>query len=398
MYIKRDFYLSQLHRLAKSPLIKVVVGVRRVWKSTILHQFAEDVGVKKCLIINKEDKNFDMIVNDDDLEWYISEYLWSKKYLLIDEIQHIKNWEQWILSIYTKFKDKVTIVITWSNSSLLSHEIGTKLRWRTIDIKVYPFSFEEYRSYFHSKSKDLREVFLQYLRQWGLPSTYVLPDEVAWEWVANLINTVFLQDIVERLSIKDVWLLRVLYDFIIDNIWNKLSISSLIQTMHIKGIITNYNTVSNYLKYMSDALLVYEVPFFDTKWKKIFDKFSKIYSFDHNTKLVRNSWYDIWYWKYLENYVYLTLKRMGREVFVGKIDDKEVDFIAQRNGKTIYVQVSYVISDEKVFAREFGNLTLLLDNRPKYVITCDPWVWVWFEWIHHILARDRENELDKISI
>ncbi len=394
MYIKRTHYLNQLMQLQWVPLIKVLVWVRRVWKSVILSQYADELGGDQCLIINKEDSLFDHIMTGQDLERYVDDNIDLCRYLFIDEIQQIRDWDKAILSIFTRYKDEITIVITWSNSGLLSHEIGTILRGRTIDIIVYPLSFQEYCSYMWSSGTV--QSFADYLQQWWLISSYPLPQPMRAERTNNLINTVFLQDIVERRSIKDSWLLRSLYDYLVDNVGNLVSIPQLIQTMKSKSISTNYNTLSTYIDHLSQALLIHQVSLYDIKGKKIFDKFSKIYSFDHNTKYTRSSGYDIGYGKYLENYVYLSLKQQGRNVYIGKIGDKEIDFIAEKWTNKIYIQVSYLLSSQEVVDREFGNLEMIDDSWSKYVITMDPILFNSGDGIMHIKAREREQVLTSI--
>ncbi len=391
MYLKRTHYLDKLIGLIKTPLIVVLVWVRRVWKSVILKQFVDMIGKEKCLLIDKEDSEYSHIRNAEDLEMYIRKHISWKKHLLIDEIQYVENREKAILSIYTRYKDQINIIITGSNSSLLSGEIGTKLRGRTIDIMVYPFTFWEYMAYFSIEDKSKSDQFLSYLQQWGLPSTFALPTEMSREWINNLINTVFLQDIVERRWIKDVWLLRSLYDYLVDNVGNVLSISSLISAMKQRNIDTNYNTLSSYIDYMSQALLIYSVPFYDIKGKTIFEKRSKVYSFDHNTKLMRHSGYDIGYGKYLENYIYLSLLISGWSVYIGKLGEKEIDFIAEKDGEKIYIQVAYLLSSDQIVQREFGNFQDISDNWKKYVVSMDPVLHSNIEWIQHVQAWNRES-------
>lgn len=383
MNISRQEYLQKIKSYINKPLIKVITGQRRVWKTIFLQQLINQFDKEKVVYINKEDKDFDFLINDNDLNTFLENEIKSwKKYIFCDEIQNINSWEKSINSIFSKYKD-VDIYISWSNSSLLSSELSTYLSWRYIQFQIFPFSYEEYLVYFNKEKNS--QTFESYINIWGLPLCYnFVDDKIIYEFVSSLIDTIFIKDLIPRYKIKDTYLLKEVFLFLVNNIWNLTNLSKIIKYLESKNIKTNFHTLSTYVDILKSAYLIYEVNLYDLQWKQIFDRERKFYIWDHIFRKVFFSWYDIWMWKIIENITLVAWLRKGFNVYVGKIKEKEIDFVFEKNWKKIYIQVCYLLSDENVIKREFWNLELIKDNWPKYVVSMDNinfWV---INWIKHI--------------
>jgi uncharacterized protein len=392
MYLKRKESLDKIKLYINKPFIKVLTGLRRSGKTTIMNQLFDLFPKDKILYINKESKQWDDLFDEESLYQYLIKQIKSgKKYIFVDEIQIIKNWEKAILSIFTEYPS-IEIFITWSNSSLLSSDLTTLLRGRYIQISVFPFSYEEFCEFYNL---DLSlSSFERYIWEWWLPSLYHLDtQEQKNERSKNLINTIFLRDIVERYSIKDVWLLTELFYFIVNNIGNITNLSTILRYLKSKNIKSNVNTLESYLSYLKNSYLVYDVSLYNLQWKSVFQRERKLYIADHLFRKVIFGWFDQWLWKILENIVYINSVRKWYVVFVGKFNDKEIDFVLEKEWKKIYLQVTYILSDQKVIDREFWNLKLIKDNYPKYVLSMDN-ISIWnVDGIKHIPIWELETIL-----
>lgn len=392
MEYKRKKYLDLMIQLIDTNFIKTIVWLRRVWKSTLMRQFINEVWIDSCLYINMEDLNNSELLDYKKLHTHIIDNIAHKKYVLIDEIQLAPNRSLTINSLFTQYQWKVDFYITWSNSDLLSSEISTQLRGRTYEIIVYPLRYYEYLEYFQKDKQ--KETWNNYIQEWGLISSYQLPNQIIkYDYIKNIISTVFIKDIIWRYKIKDVNLLQELLLFLISNIGNKTNISNILEYVNTKWYNTNYTTLGSYLQYLIAAQLVYEAQTRDIKWKKVFDRERKYYVCDHILWYIYLGDTNQWFGKLYENIVYLTLLYYWYQIFVWKQWTTEIDFIAQKWNWQIYLQVSYILSDEKVIQREYSSLQEVNDNRPKYVFSGDELLLKPIDGIIHEHIRNLESIL-----
>jgi len=393
----RSAYLDKIEKYINNNLIKVLVGQRRVGKSYILRQIIQElikkkVNPKNIFYLNKEIVDFDEIKNYKDLKKLINFYkkelkVEGKIYILLDEVQEIEQWEKVVNSLSQDYKDKYEIFLTGSNSNLLSGELATYLSGRYICFEIFSFSFDEYVKYFKvSKNKD---SFLEYLQMGGLPELYNLKnEEIRSHYVSSLRDTIFLKDVAQRYKIKNLHLLEGIFKFLIDNIGNLFSVNSIVNYLNNHGTKTNFETVSNYINYITQSLLIHEVDRFDIKGKTIFSGGKKYYLNDLSFKKYLSSGFDYGLGKYLENVVYLHYRMRGYKVYVGKIVDREIDFIVEKGKEKKYIQVAYKLSSKDVIAREFGNLEKINDSYEKIVISMDDVSFGNKEGIKHLLIWD----------
>ena len=376
----RDSYLQKILSYSTSNLIKVLVGQRRVGKSYILRQIlsnliSQGLPRKNTLYINREYTDFGFIKNSDDLEFLFSEY---KKHfkpkgkiaIFIDEIQNIENWEKFVNSHSQDFTEKCDIYISGSNSKMLSGELATLLSGRYVEFEIFPFSFEEFTKV-NSLAAD-KNSYVKYLSSGGMPELFILPnDESRKNYISALKDTVFLRDIIQRYKIKDPNLLEDLFTYIVNNASSLLSANSIVKYYKGKGKTTTYDTISAYLEYMTDSFVIHKVDRYDIRGKETLAGNCKYYVNDlsfHNF-LYSGFGYGIGY--QLENILYLELRRMGFEVYIGTSRDKEIDFVAKKNDRVVYVQSCYLLADESTITREYSPLESVKDNYEKYVVSLD---------------------------
>lgn len=391
--LKREFYLNQIRPLFNKNMIKVLTGVRRSGKSVLLEFIKEELikeGVKEenILLINFEFSEYFDLNNIKKLEEFINkntQNIEGKIYLLFDEIQEVKKWEKLINSFHAK--GNYDIYITGSNSHLLSGELATYLSGRYIRINIYPFSFKEFLEYyllknnldenilnnnalFYSLKKNL---FVDYLTYGGLPILLTLSKNEKLKYLKDIYSTIVLNDIISRYNVRDVDLLNRILRYLLSNIgqlFNANNVSNYLNKNENKANIS-INTVYNYLSYFEAAYLVHKVRRYDVIGKSILNRNEKYYIVDlgFRESLFGRNQGDIS--QTLENIVYIDLLRRGYNVNVGVFKDNEIDFVCRKNGKKIYVQVSYILSKESTIEREFSSLSKIEDNYPKYVISMD---------------------------
>lgn len=376
----RKFYLEKIAAYSESKLIKVLVGQRRVGKSYILRQILFSLvksGLPKenTLYINREYAEFGFIENAADLEHLFAEYKKrmspkGKIAMFIDEIQNINGWEKFVNSHSQDFTEECDIYISGSNSKMLSGELATLLSGRYIQFEILPYSFVEFAEV-NGLSAD-RQAYLKYLATGGLPALTTLPtEESRRNYVDALKDTVLLRDIVQRYNIKDPNLLENLFAFAVNNSSSLLSIGGIVKYYKGKNKATTYETVSSYLEYMQNSYILHKVDRFDMRGKEVLSGNSKYYLNDsafHNY-LFAGVGYGIGY--QLENLVYLELRRLGFDVFVGTTRTKEVDFVAKKSDRVVYIQSCYLLSDEETAKREYSALESVHDNYEKYVVSLD---------------------------
>mgnify|MGYP004644221825 CR=1 FL=1 len=381
--IIREKYLCKIRPFYEQDLIKVITGIRRCGKSTILTQIINELKnnnilEEQIIYLNFESKIYSDIKNDDDLYLFVKNKMKKKikYYLFFDEIQNIFNWEKAVNSFKTDFRDNVSIFITGSNSDLLSGELATHLAGRYVSFNVLPFMFSEVcelKGIINKDKYELVKYFDDYIIFGGLPQRFALTDEEQCRtYLIDIYNSIVMKDIVERFSIKDIDLFNRIVEYIVTTPSQTFSAENLIKyfnTNDDRGL--TKNTLYNYLEYMSKAMLINKVSRYDVRGKRILNGKYKYYLTDLGIGQVMNISKRPQMGAYLENIVYNELISRGYDVKIGLLEKGEIDFIATKNGKIEYYQVCYILSDENVIKREFGAYKNIKDNYPKYVISED---------------------------
>lgn len=377
--IERTEYLEQLKRFKDKDLIKVVTGIRRCGKSTLFELFInylKETGVKddQIIKINLEDADFNFL-DYKELYDYVNKKIDSKNeyYVFLDEVQNVPKFQKAVDSLY--IKKNVDVYITGSNAYILSGELATLLSGRYVEIKMLPLSFKEYLSAFKSSDKSCYEYFLDYMRNGGLPGNIPIlqdnPNDLDM-YLEGIFTTIVYKDIITRNNITDKMLLESVLKFIFDSIGSPISTKKISDTLTSKGLSTSNHTVENYISAFVESFLIYKAERFDVKGKNLLARDYKYYVVDQGLRsylLGKKADRDMG--RILENIVYLELLRRGYKVYVGKVDDLEVDFVAENRDGLKYYQVALTVRDEKVLERELKSLQKTGDHYPKYLITFD---------------------------
>ncbi len=374
MIIQRKDYIEKIKPFINKHIIKVLIGTRRSGKSTMLKQIInlllnDGIPQENIVWINFELSDYFEITDIEKLEEYIScqiENVVGKIYLFFDEIQVVPQWEKLINSYFAK--ENFDIYITGSNSKLLSGEFATYLSGRYVELNIYPFSFREYIEY-NGITDDFKSHFYKYLEDGGMPSTYDYGGDGKKLIIMDLYNSIVLKDIIQRNNIKNVDLLDRIMRFVMYNISQSFSANKVYKRLKQNMVNLSVNTIYNYLKFFENACLIYQVKREDLQGKKILKYDEKYYLCDLGFRqaIIGNNQRDIT--RVIENIVYMELLRRGYEITIGKVGDLEVDFVCKKQNKPIYIQVSYLLTNEETIEREFKPLKNILDNYPKYVIT-----------------------------
>jgi predicted AAA+ superfamily ATPase len=391
-YIPRDLYFNQIEPYINSGLIKVLMGQRRVGKSYILFQVMEEIVKRypeaKIIYINKEDYQFEAIKTHEHLMEYIQTNfsLSEKSYLFIDEIQEIKNFEIALRSLQSV--NGWDIYCTGSNATMLSGELATYLSGRYIQIRIFSLTYGEFLQ-FH-KHTDSTKAFQKYIRYGGMPHLINLPqeDRIVYEYLRNIRDTIVLRDIVTRFNVRSVHFLQDLMLYLADVTGSVVSAKRISDYLKSQQINLTPRLVLEFLSHFESVYFVDRVKRSEIEGRKIFEVGDKFYFEDLGMRhsLIPFQQKDIG--KILENIVYHHLKTSGYQIYVGKQGDKEIDFVAEKNGEKMYVQVAYLITDEKTHEREFGNLLAIQDNCPKFVVSMDETAGGNFKGIKHVSVRD----------
>ena len=390
-YLLRKNILKKIEPYIGDNLIKVLIGQRRVGKSYLLYQIMDKIRSSNntaiIVYINKEDLAFDNIKTYIDLVKYVEETvdLNNKVNLFIDEIQEIENFEKALRHFQTL--GNFDIYCTGSNANLLSGELATYLSGRYIQIRIFSLSYIEFLD-FH-KLKDSSESLLKYIQIGGMPHLINLKDSssVYIEYLKNILNTIVLKDIVARYKIRNVNFLQDLIQFLADNTGSIVSAKRISDYLKSQKISIQSRTVQEYIYFIESVFVIDRVKRTEIKGRKIFEVGDKFYFEDLGIRhaIIPFNQNDIN--KVLENLVYHHLKVCGYNVFVGKKGVKEIDFVADKDGKTIYIQVAYLIFDKSTHKREFGNLLSINDNHEKIVVSMDELAEGSYKGIKHIHIR-----------
>ena len=372
--IKREYYLKKVAPFAGKSIIKVITGQRRVGKSyfllQLIHKFKDDKQVN-IIYVNKESAKYKEIHDYEDLLAYVNKNLHPKKQnkIFIDEIQDIKEFEKALRSLHAE--EKYDIYCTGSNARLLSGELATYLSGRYVEITIYPLSYNEFRQ-FH-KLQNTHETYNKYIKYGGHPYLIhlKLTDEVVFDYLSNIYSTILLKDIVARYSVRNIYFLENLVLFISDNIGSLVSAKKISDFLKSQNINISTNIVLNYLSYLTNAFLVNKVQREEISGKKVFEIGEKYYFNDIGLRNAISGFKITDKAKILENVVYNHLIAHGYKVTVGKLKDKEIDFVCKKNNEEVYIQVAYHLHDEKTIAREYGNLLKIKNNYPKMVVSTD---------------------------
>lgn len=360
-------------------LVKVLVGQRRSGKSFIMRQLMnyliteKQVEPRQLLYVNFEFAPFGFVRNADDLlslyQLYRKEKLSAGKiYLFLDEIQNIAEWEKAVNSLSQDYTEDCEIVITGSNSKMLSSQLSALLSGRYIEFKVFPFNIEEYALI--SERNVNKDTYMEFLKSGGFPELFHLNNfETKRNYISSIKDTVLLRDIVQRNNIKDARLLEDIFGYLVNNASNLISVNNVVNFFKSKGRKTNYETVSNYILYLEEANLLHRAERYNIKGKDIISGTCKYYANDLAFHNYLYNGYGIGY--LLENRIYLDLKIAGYDVYVGVIKDREVDFVATKADRIIYLQVSYLLIDDSTTEREYAPFDSLTDHYEKFVVTLD---------------------------
>ncbi len=375
--ISRKIYIERILRFLNKGMIIALTGQRRVGKSSVLRNLYEIIEQMhpdaSIVYINKEKKQFDSIKDDSDLYEYVSAKFQNdgNNYLLIDEVQDIKGFENTLRSLNAD--EECQIIITGSNATMFSSELSTYLGGRYIDIHVQSLSYSEFLQ-FHELSDSALSLD-KYLNFGGLPHLYRIGlenDDMVWEYIQNIYNTIVLKDVVQREGIRNVTLFQNLLSFVSDNTGQLFSANSLSKYLKSQKIELTPLSAINYLKAAANAFIINKVSRYDIHGKRLLETSDKYYFEDlglRNLLVGSNRAKDIE--KVMENAVYLHLKNLGYKIAVGSLSNCEIDFVAEKNGKTVYLQVTYLLAEQTTIEREFGNLMKIPNNYPKYVISMD---------------------------
>ena len=379
--IKRELYMSRIRPFIGGELIKVVTGIRRSGKSVMLELVKQEllesgVGAEHFISINFEDMRYAHLCNAQALHEEVlrlSSTIQGKVFLFFDEIQEVANWEKCINSLRVALD--CDIYITGSNAKLLSGELATYLGGRYVEFVIYPFSFSEFLELYLPifPQSSIQQCFQKYLVTGGMPylSNLQYADEPSHQYLTDLFNSVMLKDIVKRNKVRDVDLLERILAFVTANVGTTFSATSLSKFLKSEHRTVAPETILNYIKYCCDAYLFYQVKRQDLQGKQLLATNEKYYIADHGIReaVFGGNMRDINL--ILENIVFMELLRRGYSVTVGKTGKKEVDFVCDKRGERIYIQVAYLLASEETIHREFDVYDSIRDHYPKYVVSLD---------------------------
>lgn len=369
--IQREELLNKIKYAKNTTDIKIITGVRRAGKSKLLSAYVDYLKETEpgCNIIFIDFRllEFEHLKGYHELNEYILAHYNSgvRNYLIIDEVQMCDKFELCINSLHAT--EQYDIYLTGSNAFLLSSDLATLFTGRYVEISVLPFSFNEYRTYYGEQDK--HNQLDEYILQGGLSGSYVYDnEELRKEYIKDIYNTILQHDLMEKYHLADSEVLTRLMEYMMDNISNISSPNSIAGALTAIKIPSNNHTISNYLNYLTKAFILYKVDRYDIRGKRYLQSQSKYYLVDSGIRYAVLGRRNMDYGRIYENIVFLELHRRGYEVYVGKLYQKEIDFVAMKGNEKLYIQVSDNISDEETFKREYSPLLQIKDAYPKYII------------------------------
>lgn len=373
----RQNYLKRIEPFIDKDIVKIFTGIRRSGKSTLMQQVRDLLSAKgisddQIFSVNFEDLRFRSKQIDDLNKEILSHYTGKRLYLFFDEIQELDRWEELISSLRVTIDSD--IYLTGSNSRLMSGELATLLAGRYVEIKVYTFSFREIIELNHyDQRQDIERAFQNFIRFGGFPFIHrnLLDPRATFDYLKDLYNSIILKDIIQRYGIRDVELFEKIMLYFIENMANTFSSGNLTKYLKQDKRKISNETIYNYISYSEDSMLMKRVSREDVKGKELLKFQEKLYLSDHGFRelIFGSNQRDIN--RVLENVVFIELLRRGYEVTVGKVGNREIDFIAKKSEEKVYFQVAYLLADADVVNREFGVYQEVFDNYPKYVLSMD---------------------------
>ncbi len=375
----RELYTKQLIKYIDTPVVKIITGIRRCGKSYLLKLLRNELlsrGIKESQIMTID---FESIRNETYKDYkklydYIIESISDirlKTYILIDEIQEVNQWENAIRSLLVDID--CDIYLTGSNAHLLSSELATYLSGRYVELDLYPLSFTEYLDFYELDRSNLNSAFNNYLKYGGFPGLYIMPedDDLKLQYLKGIYNSVVLKDVIQRNKIRDAELLERVFRYITDNIGQIFSAKKIADYLRNQGRKVSIESVYSYIHALESAMILYPAKRYDVKGKRILDRMEKYFLADLGLRYSMLGYREDDISQVLENVVFLELKRRGYNVYVGKEGDREVDFVAEKSGERLYIQVTYLLATEEVVKREYAPLLNINDNFRKLVISMD---------------------------
>ena len=370
--IVRKNYLNRIIELKDTPDIKIITGIRRSGKSKLMQSYIEYLKTNcnniNIIFIDFMDLEFEEIKEYHALHSYVEQHyvVGKMNYLFVDEVQMCPKFELAINSLYSK--GKYDIYVTGSNAFLLSADLATLFTGRYIEIHVFPFSFQEYCEYYSDVS-DKDKLFDEYSFKGGLAGSYLYPnDRDRVTYIKELYETIVTRDLVQKYALPDTTVLQRLSEFLMDNISNLTSPNKVSQLLTANNVSTSHVTVRKYIKYLCNAFVFYDIKRYDIRGKKYLESSEKFYLCDTGIRYAILGSRNMDYGRVYENMVCIELLRRGYDVYVGKLYQKEIDFVAQRGSEKIYIQVSDNISAQETFEREYSPLLQIRDAYPKMII------------------------------
>ena len=370
--IVRKNYLNRIIELKDTPDIKIITGIRRSGKSKLMQSYIEYLKTNcnniNIIFIDFMDLEFEEIKEYHALHSYVEQHYvaGNMNYLFVDEVQMCPKFELAINSLYSK--GKYDIYVTGSNAFLLSADLATLFTGRYIEIHVFPFSFQEYCEYYSDVS-DKDKLFDEYSFKGGLAGSYSYPnDRDRVTYIKEVYETIVTRDLVQKYALPDTTVLQRLSEFLMDNISNLTSPNKVSQLLTANNVSTSHVTVRKYIKYLCNAFVFYDIKRYDIRGKKYLESSEKFYLCDTGIRYAILGSRNMDYGRVYENMVCIELLRRGYDVYVGKLYQKEIDFVAQRGSEKIYIQVSDNISAQETFEREYSPLLQIRDAYPKMII------------------------------
>lgn len=370
--VERTEYLNRLKGLKGSPDIKVITGIRRAGKSKLLQAFLQYIEESEpdanIIFIDYTQLKFEPLQEYHALHAYVEEHTCHgcTNYLMIDEVQMCDGFEKAINSLHAC--EIYDIYLTGSNAFMLSADLATLFTGRHIEIPIYTFSFKEFCTYY-SLAEDIQDAFDRYVVEGGLAGSYVYSANSDKEnYIGEVYETILTRDLTEKYHISDTQALAHLAEYLMDNVGNITSPNNVASTLTTNHIPANHKTIGRYLSYLCNAFVFYKVDRYDIRGKKYLESLSKYYLADTGFRYALLGHRNMDWGRIYENIVYLELKRRGYQVYVGKLYQKEIDFVAIHGGEKVYIQVSDNISEEQTFLREVDPLLKIKDAYPKFLI------------------------------